>query len=197
MKAENPFALFDLPARPVLDGSQLQVRLHEFGMNAHPDQALGQEDRLELENRWKKINEAHRILSKDTLRLKCLLQLQGVEDPNASGQTPEKISGLFTEIGPLLHECNEYLKELESAESGLEKALLQSRGLELSMGLQGLASKVGKTLSELESRVQAIDATWSESPDVDGLLTCYREWVYVERWVRQIDECQFRLMSGA
>lgn len=196
MNDGNPFEVFGVIPRPILDLEPIQARLHQLGKTDHPDRAGSENERREREIRWKKINESFRVLTTDVWRLKCLLEFHGVEDPNASSEVPENVTDLFSKIGPLLHKCNEHLKKLDAAESHLERSMLQSVGLELATSLQQIAVAVGRARSHVWKNIQELDADWSSSPDVDGLLSSYRELVYIDRWVRQIDECQFRLMNA-
>jgi len=185
----NAFQVLEVDQKPLVDSELLKQRLHDLSKVHHSN----------LENtesgQWHQINKAYQILADDVSRLKHLLELHGEMDLNESTVVPEEVMGLFTEIGPALHQADDLISRMDVAESTLEKAMLQQDVMVMTMDLQKIAVQVGEFRSHLLNEIGELDEPWTRSPEIPKLKTHYRQLVYVSRWATQLDEKLFRLMN--
>ncbi|MEM6884719.1 MAG: hypothetical protein AAF571_06770 [Verrucomicrobiota bacterium] len=185
----NAFEVLEVAQKPVVDSELLKERLHQLSKTHH-----GEADGDSSEQ-WHQINAAYQILTGDVSRLRHLLELNGEEGLNDSAVVPEEVMELFGTVGPALHQADEVIRQMDAAESALEKAMLQEDVMTLAMDLQQRAAQVGEFRSKLVRGIATLDKTWEKKPQIDPLKTHYRQLVYVARWAHQLDEKLFRLMN--
>lgn len=137
------FALFQLPRSPVL-GSDAIKAAHRRGMSmAHPDKPDSTADAALL------LNEARRILSDPALRLRHLLELEGLEIPEPL--PPHTDWQMAERVGRVLEDVR-VLTPATPSDSVLLKAVNQNTAAKLEMEIQRLEKVLMHSLdAELEA----------------------------------------------
>lgn len=181
----NAFELLGMPARPCIDQEKLKNRLRELSKKYQDDES----------GQLQQVNQAYQLLRQDVSRIGHLLELSGQTGLAESSAVPEEVMSLFSEIGPALQQADTIIARIDTAESVLEKAMLQDEVMTQSVLLQNKAAEVGQFKARLVAAISVLDEKWTEERDVEKLAAIYRQLVYVARWARQLDEKQFRLMN--
>ena len=169
------FALFGEARRPWLDPKKLKGKYFALS-RAQPTDA--------------ERNEAFRVLSDPKLRLRHLLLLQGA-NLTASREIPPALADLFWKSGALLREIDHWLLKNADATSAVSRALLHGGKKELRKRLDTLETQLKSAYNDQLCRLQAIDETWPNDPEI--LIQLYDSISYLSRLREQVQEKQLEL----
>lgn len=166
------FDLFGLPKAFDVDQDKLKQRYTELQRLTHPDKfAAGSES----ERRWSvqaaaHVNSAHQTLAKPLARATYLLKLNGI-DLDVETDTQMAPAFLMTQM-----ELRETLETIPGAEDPYQ-AVDQSR-------------------KEIKSEIAGITTDFASSfsgQDYDAARTKAREWLFLDKMLREVGEIEARL----
>ena len=168
----NFFELFDLPLQFDIDETALEQRYRQWQRLTHPDNFASAS---EAEKRWSvqaaaHFNTAHTTLSKPLDRAVYLLKLQSV-DLDVETDTQMAPDFLMTQM-----ELREALEEIESASDPY-----------------AAADKMRKQLDEHTQAVQTAFKDNLDKADLDSARGKAREWQFLEKLMREVDDTEARL----
>lgn len=179
------FALLEQPRRPQVDLDKLKAKYHELARAAHPDQARAEGDSAAL-------NEAYRVLRDPKLRLRHLLELEGLQ--LETGSVPQDLSDVFLETGTLMQDVDRLLAR--STSTALSKALLRSELAERQASIAAMLNKLQALQNKALAELDALDRRWT-SPHQGGreLSGLASRFAYLARWIDQLEERKLRLSN--
>jgi curved DNA-binding protein CbpA len=169
------FALFGEARRPWLDPEKLKGKYFALA-RAQPTDA--------------ERNEAFRVLSDPKLRLHHLLLLEGA-NLSAGREIPPALADLFWKSGTVLGEIDRWLLKNADATSAVARALLHGEKEDLRKRLETLEEQLKSAYQEQLRRLQAIDETWPNDPEI--LIQLYDSISYLSRLRAQVREKQLEL----
>jgi len=177
MSQVDHFATLGLDRAAALDEAVVKEKFHELSREAHPDSEGGDEEK------FAGINEAQRVLSSPSARLKHLIELEFGAEAKQAGEMSETLMGLFAEIGAALSEADGVILKRQTATTAVAKALLA--GVE--MGAQKKLMEAGGRLME---RRQEVEEGLAETAlnDEPALRNAAHELAFLEKWQRQVQE---------
>lgn len=181
------FALLQQPRRPWLDPEKLKEKYHELAREAHPDRApdLAAGD-------FAALNEAYRVLAEPKLRLRHLLELEGI--PVDSNRIPNDLAELFIGAGTLIQEIDRLLAR--PTETALNRAVVQSQGREKLRETAELLLKLQEVDKSANSNLTRINQGWSSAREyAPALCDLATRFAYLQRWTAQLEERKFRLSA--
>ena len=173
----DAFAEFGLEARPWLEPSAILSQYHELAALRHPDKCGG--DPLPLSA----LNEARRILTSPTLRLRHLLELHGFAADHAGTFEPD--FEFFSQVGTLA-----------------KKAAALSGGAEESPGAAPLQQEIAALLKSIhlrirngEEKIRSLDAAWPDFAPHE-LARLAEEFSYLKKWEKSLADARTLLLGG-
>ena len=183
----NFFAVFGLPARPVIDVGQLSDLYANKSKIAHPDRAADSDFTI--------LNEAFRTLSDPASRLWHLLSIAGVE-PQSTTPSPE-ISGWFGRVASGLQRFDQKLQPLAQETSSLLRAVKIREVQPAESELENLSKELTRQKEALLQATAQIDARWPESQTADqvSLAQIACDLRFIEKWLAQIAERRLRFQE--
>lgn len=184
------FALLGQPRRPWLDLAEVKKSYHAHIRESHPDVATsGSATSAEL-------NEAYRVLSSDSLRLRHLLELTSRPTEQL---LPERIQPFFSEVGEVANQGKRVFDRLPINAGELQRSLLRADILNLLQKVDRVVDKLTDLQSICSNEVRELDSRWD--PDSREAIAATSElqqtFSYLERWLDQLRELRFRIDSFA
>lgn len=181
----DAFAEFGMERRPWLDPAALQSRYHALAAIRHPDRCGG--DSLPLA----RLNEARRILSSPSLRLRHLLDLTTLPGRAIMHFTPDFEQ--FASSGALAKRAEQISEK--SASSPLADALARTESASIQKEIASALDRINGRLDALEEKIQSLNATWpAVTPQEISLLA--EEFSFLNKWRQSLRSAQTRLMGG-
>jgi curved DNA-binding protein CbpA len=195
------FALLVEPRRPWLDADALKVKFHTLSSEAHPDRvhsASGAEKQAANE-RYAELNAAYNCLREPKDRLRHLLELELGGKPGGVERVPEDAMELFTRVGPLYREVDNFLTERSKVTAPLLKVQMFQRGMDWTDKLQSLLKTLQVCVADLETDLRSMNPVWESAPPLGDarrsaslplgqLEQTYRALSYFSRWTDQLNE---------
>ena len=190
------FALLNEPRRPWLDPDALKQKFLVLASLAHPDRLhnASQPEKVEVTQRYARLNAAFNCLAEPKLRLLHLLELELGEKPKDIQEIPTALADLFAEIANGCRNADIFLVEKNQAISPLVQVQLFERGQDWLEKLNGLQRKLNELREELNVELKSLDEKWvrqevdSRRGILPGLEILYRLYSYFNRWNGQIQE---------
>jgi hypothetical protein len=183
------FALFGLPARPMLDVTELNDLFANKSKTVHPDRAT--------DGDFATLNEAFRTLSDPASRIWHLLALSGGAPQTT---TPgAEISGWFGQVATGLQRFDRMLQPILQESSSLLRAVKIREGQSLVSELNYLSDGLIQQRDRLLHALAQIDVRWPNDLPTDraSLAQIACDLRFVEKWLAQITERRLRLASIA
>ena len=190
------FALLNEPRRPWLDPDALKQKFLALASLAHPDRLhnASQPEKVEVTQRYARLNAAFNCLAEPKLRLLHLLELELGAKPKDIQEIPTALADLFAEIANGCRNTDVFLVEKNQAISPLVQVQLFERGQDWLEKLNGLQRKLNELREELNVELKSLDEKWmrqevnSRRGILPGLEMLYRLYSYFNRWNGQIQE---------
>ena len=168
------FAALGLERAAALDEAQVRERFHELSREAHPDTHGGDGEAFAA------INEAQRVLSSPSARLRHLLELQFGTRP-AAAVISDSLMDLFAGVGGAISAADAVIAKVAAATTAVAKALLAPQELAAQQSLMEAGGQLVTRRREIEDRLEALSVD-----DRDALLEAWHELAFLEKWQRQV-----------
>ncbi|HEY5704693.1 MAG TPA: hypothetical protein VIS96_03880 [Terrimicrobiaceae bacterium] len=184
---EDAFALFGLERRPLIDEAALKETYLRIAAIRHPDLKGGDDEQFHL------LQEAYKTLREPAARLKHLMEL---EVPGAASQIDSAPHAeLFMSAGSAVQAARAIFLRLESRTTALARALLAPEAASALGKVRAALESVQQAQDESRVRLESLDKRW---PDVsrDELADLASSFTFLERWISQLSEWEFRLSNG-
>ena len=194
------FALFEEPRRPWLDADALKAKFHARSAEVHPDRvhSAPAAERAAAQDRYTALNAAFTTLREPKDRLQHLLELESGAKPGNIQTTPAELTDLFFAVGQLCRDVDFFLLEKGRANSPLLKVKMFQRAMDWTSQLNALQTRINAKRGDLETELQAMNATWSAAPTepdarraslpLPRLEQLYRTFSFLSRWAGQLQE---------
>ena len=165
------FALLNFGRTPWLDPAEVQARFLELSAAAHPDRVhnLGGAEREEANRNFAELNKAASVLRENKERLQHLIAVESGAALSATQNIPAEFIDLFSRIGPMCRNVDQFLAERSRAASPMLQAQLFAKGLELSDGVVEMQGCVGEVKAKAEAELKTIAAGWPRERRFDRL----------------------------
>jgi len=200
------FALLDEPRRPWLDPDALKAKFLALAAKVHPDRvndATGGEKHA-AHQRYTELNAAYQCLREAKERLRHLLELERGTKPDEVQKITSRTVDLFAEVSELCREADLFLAEKARVTSPLLKVQLFERGMALTDKLNAMLLKLNAQHDALTEQIRFLNMAWESAPPVGSsargnvlplsrLEDIYRDFSYLTRWQRQIQERSVQL----
>lgn len=141
------------------------------------------------------INEAHQILSSHKTRLAHLLELTTGSRPREITTIDDEEAEQFMSFNTIMRRVDNHLQAKEAAGTAMERALLQSEGLEQVDSLQTFQLQLNQQIGGIETQIQELDEHWlaqrqqqKEPPLMASLEHLYRRISHLTKWHAQIQD---------
>ena len=182
------FALLGVDRRPWMDVAALRERFQQGAARLHPD-AGGDAGRFA---EW---NEAWRVLSAPALRLRHLMELEGVAAASMGSGVPAGLADGFLQMAGLSREHARYLERRGAATGAMARALLAEEAAGLRARWAALGGVLERAAADAGERLRGIDARWAEAGGGgwDGLSALQRELALLDRWEEQVRGARLEL----
>jgi len=197
------FALLQTPRRPWVDAEKLKENFQSLSARVHPDRLHEADEatRQVAAKQYAELNEAHRCLRESKARLHHLLWLERGSKPGDTNLLPETLMRLFSQIGPLLRDADQLLKEKGQAGSAVQRALITARSLPCLERILAMQYEMGEQKRQLDAELCSIDAAWAASGQtpnerVSLLAQCeklYHHLGFLDRWMTQLQSRSLEL----
>ena len=200
------FALLDEPRRPWLDPDALRAKFLKRAAKVHPDRVnhSTEGERHAAQEHYTQLNAAYQCLREPSERLRHLLELERGTKPDAVQQLSSGTVDLFTEVNGLCRQADLFLAEKARVTSPLLKVQLFERGIDLTDKLNAMLQKLSAEQDALNKQIQYLNTAWESAPPagspargnvlpLSSLEHVYRDFSFLIRWQRQIQERLFQL----
>jgi curved DNA-binding protein CbpA len=198
----DPFATFQLEARPWLEPAVVQQTFLGLAGRTHPDTQRTPGDGVNFQE----VTAAHQILRDPVKRLEAVLRLECPEILNgANGQVvPNELPDLFMSVATLHRQISAFCGQQSRSGQGkagppspLSTALVRGEAFSLQSDLVHLSQKVNQQWERCENQVRATNAVWERrTPEIlRHLASVYREMCYLQRWKAQLKEAELLLKT--
>ena len=195
------FALLDEPRLPWLDADALKAKFHTLSSEAHPDRVHSalEAEKQAANERYAELNAAYNCLREPKDRLRHLLELELGGKPGGIERVPEDAMELFTRVGQLCREVDNFLAERSKVTAPLMKVQMFQRGMDWTDKLQALLQSLHVRRIKLEKVLLSMNAAWESAPKpgdtyrsaslpLGQLEQTYRALSYLSRWTGQLNE---------
>jgi curved DNA-binding protein CbpA len=182
------FAFLRQPHQPLLDDRAIEQAFHQRARLLHPD-AAGANERDE----FAQLNTAFNVLRDPRLRLRHLLELEGVM-PAKELLAPELVE-LFSRAAEISHQAKAEIAKERSSDSAIARSVARLKrsqiGTELVSVLQELEANERCARSDLED----LNEIWGkERPAaVAKAMQLQQRFTILQRWIDTLRELQFQL----
>ncbi|KAB2642780.1 MAG: J domain-containing protein [Verrucomicrobia bacterium] len=176
----DPFALLELPRRPIVDLDLLDKNFSRLAATYHPDQQNGEA------MMFQKIQEATRLLRHPAKRLRLL-----AGEATMANNIPAAAKDLFSSIGGALQRATEVTTKYHAASGPLLKALLIKDLLAVREELIAAQESLDQWLSSLDQELQEMNLRWPQV-SVEELLSLSYAFLLEQRWDHQLREALFQ-----
>ena len=176
----DPFALLQLPRRPLLTEDEIGSAYRRLAGKLHPDQPGG--DVL----LFKELGEAASILRDPSRRIR---ELSG---STCESQLPPKAAELFPQVGSILQQTEIQTEKQNSTSNALAKAVMAASLKKLRTDLHDILDQLEEWHSCLNQELASIDSRWPEH-DPKALSLLADSYAYARRWENQLKERKLAL----
>jgi hypothetical protein len=148
-----------------------------------------------LKNPIHTMNEAWRVLSAPALRLRHLMELEGVAAASMGSGVPAGLADSFLQMAGLSREHAGYLERRGAATGAMARALLAEEAAGLRARWAALGGVLERAAADAGERLRGIDARWAEAGGGgwDGLSALQRELALLDRWEEQVRGARLEL----
>ncbi|MCF7729430.1 MAG: DnaJ domain-containing protein [Chthoniobacterales bacterium] len=180
-RESDPFALLELPRRPMVDLDLLDKNFSRLAATYHPDQQNGEA------MMFQKILEATHLLRHPAKRLRLL-----AGEVTIAKKIPVAAEELFSSIVIALQRSAEVTTKYHAASGPLLKALLIKDLLKVRGELNASQESLHQWRCSLDQELQEMNLRW---PQVSGeeLLSLSYAFLTEQRWNHQLKEALFQI----
>ena len=175
----DAFAELGLERGLTLDAEELKAAVTAAGKQQHPD-AGGTADG------FARMQEARALLERPVSRLRHWLELEEIPG-DMRGTVSDDLMAVFSEMGVLLQQTDELLRERDKASSALAKAMLEGRVQEFREKLEAMQDRLELMV---ERRVELFGVI--ETGGADGWEVA-RDLGFLAKWRGEVRERFARL----
>ena len=180
------FAVLGMPRRPGLDEAVLQENYLRLAAAWHPDAPGGDVEK------FRDLQEARKTLLDPAARLRHLLALEGVSgSPRSGGQPPAEF---FVTVATALDGAKSVSAKLQLVRSGIGRAACEAERADSIRKIATVLADVTGRQEACRRRIADLDAVWPER-DLRALEEIRGEWVFLDRWERNLRETLFQLST--
>jgi hypothetical protein len=177
----DPFALLELPRRPMVDLDLLDKNFSRLAATYHPDQQNGEA------MMFQKIQEATRLLRHPAKRLRLL-----AGEVTMDKKIPVAAQELFSSIVMALQRATEVTTKYHASSGPLLKALMMKDLLKVHTQLITAQKSLHQWRSSLDQELQEMNLQWPQVSN-EELLSLSYAFLMEQRWNHQLKEALFQI----
>ena len=182
------FALLRQPHQPHLDDSALEQAFRERARLLHPDAAGANEG-----DEFAQLNTAFNVLRDPRLRLRHLLELEGVT-PAKELIAPELVE-LFSRAAEISHQATAEIAKERGPESAITRSVAQLKRSQIRAELVSVLRKLEANALRAQSDLEDLNALWDKerAAAVAKATQLQQRFTVLHRWMDTLGELQFQL----
>lgn len=183
----NPFERLGMPLKLAMDEGELKTRIEEASRQNHPD--AGGDAR-----QFEEIRQAGELLSNPSARIRAAVEVvEGA--PPSRGSIPNAVMDFFSPVATSLEEVNGFVGERGRAQSGLGRAVLDSRVPALKEDVETLMGRLEELESNLVARFPDFDRRgWEAS--ADEMAEVARGLTFLRKWQGELREANGKIFEA-
>jgi curved DNA-binding protein CbpA len=182
------FALLRQPHQPLLDDRVLEQAFHERARLLHPDAAGANEG-----DEFAQLNTAFNVLRDPHLRLRHLLELEGVT-PAKELLAPELVE-LFSRAAEISHQAKAEIAKKRSSDSAIARSVAQLKRSQIGAELVSVLRELEANALRAQSDLEDLNALWDKerAAAVAKVIQLQQRFTVLHRWMDTLGELQFEL----
>ncbi len=170
----DAFARLGLERRLAYSEEELREAFREAGKRVHPDAGGGGGE-------FEALQEAFRLLSRPSRRLRHWLELSGIPG-DERGALGLELMDLFALAGEVLQSADALIRRRESARSALARAVLEAETQQVRERIEAAQETLGRVAGE---KIALFPALEREDGDPWQIV---RDLAFLEKWQAQLRE---------
>ena len=182
------FALLRQPHQPHLDDRAIEQAFHERARLLHPDAARANEG-----DEFAQLNSAFNILRDPCLRLRHLLELEGVT-PAKELLAPE-LAEFFSRAAEISHRAKAQIANERGSNSAIGRSIAQLKRSRIRAELVSVLGELEASKLQAQSDLEDLNAIWSNDrvAAVGKAVQLQQRFTVLQRWMKTLRELQFQL----
>lgn len=191
----NAFEILGVTPRVWYSEGFLEKKLRELCETTHPDQKKFNGDE-EKGGGFMEAQQAFRIVSVTSSRLKLLLELEGRAVKGGGQAVPSDLADTFMEMGAFVQGVDAFFKKYDEVASVIEKAVMKGEQMKWVEQVQVMQGEIFQKRRVLNEALEAFDGKWDTgAKNLDDLSKLYHRECFISRWENQLEPRLFKLMS--
>ncbi len=176
--------------RPWLDLATLKQKYQKLALALHPDTRPKGHDADD----FAVIIEAHRVLTEPRLRLRHLLQLEGVQSEGKQ-PVPHDLADFFPRLAKVLQQTDALLAKSATATNALGKSLLRAEVVQQQAAIKTNIVDLQQLEDESLADLRDLNDSWRRDrpATLRRLQEIHQRLAYLTRWLQQLREREFQL----
>ena len=182
------FALLGQPHQPHLDDRAIEQAFHERARLLHPDAAGANQT-----DEFAQLNTAFNVLRDPCLRLRHLLELEGVT-PAKELLAPE-LAEFFSRATEISHRAKAQIANERGSDSAIGRSVAQLKRSQIRADLVSVLRELEANKRRAQSDLEDLNAIWDNDRAVAVVKTIQlqQRFTVLQRWMQTLRELQFQL----
>ena len=182
------FALLGQPHQPHLDDRALEQAFHERARLLHPDAAGTNEG-----GEFAQLNSAFNVLRHPRLRLRHLLELEGVM-PAKELLAPE-LGELFARAAEISHQAKAEIAKEQSSDSAIAHSVAQFKRSQIRGELVSVLRELEANELRAQSDLKDLNELWDKerAAGLTKVMQLQQRFTILQRLIETLGELQFQL----
>lgn len=182
------FALLRQPHQPHLDDRAIEQAFHERARLLHPDAAGVNEG-----NEFAQLNTAFNVLRDPCLRLRHLLELEGVT-PAKELLAPE-LAQFFSRAAEISHQAKAQIANERGSDSAIGRSVAQLKRSRIRAELASVLRELEANKFRAQTDLEDLNTIWDDDrvAAVGRAIQLQQRFTVLQRWMKTLRELQFQL----
>jgi curved DNA-binding protein CbpA len=182
------FALLRQPHRPHLDDDATEQAFRERARVLHPDA-----DGANKTEEFAQLNTAFNVLRDPSLRLRHLLELEGVS-PAKELLVPE-LAGLFSQAAEISHQAKAEIAKNRSSDSAIARSVARLKRSQICTQLISVLQELEANRLQARRDLEDLNEIWDKdrAAAVGKIMQLQQRFTMLQRWLATLQELQFQL----
>ena len=182
------FALLRQPHRPHLDDRATEQAFHERARILHPDADGGNKTEA-----FAQLNTAFNVLRDPSLRLRHLLELEGVT-PAKELLDPELVE-LFSRSAEISHRAKTEIAKKRSSDSAIARSVAQLKRSQVCTQLISVLQELKANRLRARNELSDLNEIWDRDRPaaIEKVVQLQQRFIVLQRWLATLEELQFQL----
>ena len=182
------FALLGQPHQPHLDDRAIEQAFHERARLLHPDAAGANQT-----DEFARLNTAFNVLRDPCLRLRHLLELEGVTA--AKELLAAELAEFFSRAAEISHRGKAQIANERGADSAIGRSVAQLKRSRIRTELLAVLRQLEANKLRAQSDLEDLNTIWDNDrvAAVGKAIQLQQRFTVLQRWMQTLRELQFQL----